>query len=799
MENEKKFSMRFLFKEKTFRSNLTNLYLAVMTGPNAEILTSQHPTTINTNLARGTTQTKKAMFDLVNWLKFVEEISYSSDSAKQILEPVRAVSEFMESVKDKTTKLSAWVFSKSKPYPDPFSDEKRVTISMLVPSLQAAMSFRCTESEAASIAYGMSEFGELKPLPFVNRFRQFHPSNAKCSSQFSLVDSNFLKTSFDDLKYFSCSLEMEHYCEIASTQSKKRQLLGAPLICGGKVVSVAWPSIWISSANEPTHESEFQISEQLDGNLISNKIENFEGKAVRFLCVCWYRTGTEPASHPKLPELMHIEEANDETELIADDAIGFVRIRRKVEKEILMKKYLTVDFSKVSQLTENNGEITLKNNPPSDDKVIENFMSTTKQIQKIREGCSKQNEILLIPEDVLDDQKGSNHYLSKNTEYVPILLVMLKMIDTQGMEEFDSLPLDDKRIRSKALWWLKNFELVSKDTGKLRITPKGVEVAYQSQKKKIKEIIQSSRTSGIISIPELEQRGILPSLALKFLEEEKNNFKKSAMNGKPCGLFWLVVPSGETDENKKRIKKMFDKFSETVFEELSSVRHPLSSSFLIEKLTKSSSPDSHQTLTNEMSSPLSNFCANILLKTIENLKEAKIENSDWILSLRSRIKCLLKKYPEHIFSTAQLSEKIVFPRQEKGDVWGLSSDMKTKLLQRELSELSNQGIAVQIVTEMWTLNEGTESAAKKRITFVKKNIKNFIRKTMQNCKEGILDETRFFGLVGYRTRELCKNTIYKNKWKEIQKETITEMVSNDELVFVNGMCKLIQNKKGKDN
>ncbi len=52
--------------------------------------------------------------------------------------------------------------------------------------------------------------------------------------------------------------------------------------------------------------------------------------------------------------------------------------------------------------------------------------------------------------------------------------------DFHGEQEFDSLPMADEGMRRKALWWLKFFELISKEERKIRITDNGVNVAFQS-------------------------------------------------------------------------------------------------------------------------------------------------------------------------------------------------------------------------------------------------------------------------------------------------------------------------------
>ena len=273
--SNEKLSVRYTLKEKEIRSQMTNFYISLATHANAEVFLKNNPALIDKKIARGNDFTKDKTVDFSYWLKILQVLAMSDEKfEKQILGPVRDVANYVLNIKGRTTKIAGWVFAKSKPFEDTFSGGTRISVSLLVPELRTVMSLRCDAKTGAKIDYGFYDFEQVKPIPMTNRLHQFHPDIKKIEVGLNIAECNFLKTSMGDLKPFSCSLEMEHYCEVSSNQSKKRHLLGAVLIIGGKVVSVEWPYLRIASVVDPDQEYEFHMSEDLEKISHANRPEN---------------------------------------------------------------------------------------------------------------------------------------------------------------------------------------------------------------------------------------------------------------------------------------------------------------------------------------------------------------------------------------------------------------------------------------------------------------------------------------------------------------------------------------------
>ena len=780
---KKSFNVRFIVKEKILRTQMTNLYLSVMAHQNAATLINAEPSLINLNVAKGNHITRQSLVDLSRWLEFLKGMASSNDAfSAQILAPIRRVCNFALEIEKKTTKLCGWVFAKSKPYEDSFSEQKRVTISMLVPDLYAVMSIRCQEEEAKNIGYGMHEFGEIKPLPLVNRFHQFHPSYKEIDSKLTLADCDFLKTSLDDLESFNCSLEMEHYCEVASTQSKKRQLLGAVLVVGGKVVSVDYPSIWIQNVIGPSHEFEFLVSEHLDKNLGSNEIEEFQNKMVRVLCVTWYNTGMEIDSHPKIPEAVFIEEVQEKSDLVADDIVGTVRLRNRISKAQLSKRYPGVDFSKIPGLEEQNGEILMSENLDSADPVIDKFLKTTNQIREMRRHGKPSNRILLVPEDVLDNDKGSIHTLSRKREVTDILLELLEKIDFTGQTVFEKLPVDDKTIRRSKLWFLENLGLILKKDGKIRVSKKGIEVAYLSQKKRIAEIVSGYKTKGILSIPDLEGNQVLPSFLVKYFKGQENNaFRNSSIDGTVCNLFWFCTSSDDTPENRQKIRNEIERLSLPIREQLAGVRHPLPKSGICDELMQGKFRGMSPPYT-ATQKHLSYYSAQSIMSLLEAQGIVKSDGEHWEYSLLYRVADFLSAHPQQVFSARKIADKIIFPRPEHTDAWGLTEDMKTRLVEKELQKLDSKNKVAQIGSDLWTLNGDADFVREKCKSFLKDQLRNVIVEALKTFPRPI-PEARLLGFLGLRARQLCEKTVFSGNWEAIQNETMDSMTSKKMIVF----------------
>lgn len=168
----------YLIIERIIRSRLTDLHVSIVESTdNAHTLINRNPEEIDWNVARGNNLAKNCFVRTSSWLSDLREFVLSNEIySKQILEPMRCVARYMIGIREQqlhTTKTFGWIFSKSNPYDDTNYGGKRVTLSILFPELQTAMALRCASEQANRLDHAMYDFGEIQPMPLVNRIHQF--------------------------------------------------------------------------------------------------------------------------------------------------------------------------------------------------------------------------------------------------------------------------------------------------------------------------------------------------------------------------------------------------------------------------------------------------------------------------------------------------------------------------------------------------------------------------------------------------------------------------------------------------
>lgn len=761
----------YLIREGIIRPRLTDLYASIAESTdNAHTLIDRNPEEIDWNVTKGSSQIKDCFVRATKWLADLKEFVLSSEIySKQILEPVRLVASYLihiRSLQSHTVKTFGWVFSKSKPYDDTNYGGKRVMLSILFPELQNAMTLRCTVEQANRMEHGMYDFDEIQPLPFVNRIHQFHPSIEKNSKLLKLSDYHFLKVSCDDVELFSRTLSLENFCDVESSQSNRKHNLGAPMILSGKIISVKGHNITLQSVTQKTIR--LNVSQQLENNTGNGNVELFQNKLVRVLCIWWYQVELESNPTPEYPEAFYIDVVKNESELLEDDMVGFVRLRGSVKNESIFAKYPNVKIDKVSRLVSTGGSLGLPaSRSITDNPIIAEFLKTTNQIRNLRKELKVAETILVMPEEILDTDKisieGLVKILKNNEELKKILLTAIGILDMEGSVESkeleDSVGMEHPTFRKKLLWF-GYVGLILEDEEKLMFTKEGKEVAYLILREKIRNLINTSKSNRIIYLPDLETNGIPASLLIRSLHTPEDNpyFKRVISNGVPCNLFWACSPFDTDEETLGEVKKRLASLYDQILLIFSKQSYPLTILKLVEDLENNSITMSY-------------YSTNQLVSKMEREGKLTRDGNSWVYPLEARITDLLTMNPNKVFSVDEIIEKTMTPLLEKKKCFAI------------LELLAKKRIASPIKPGFWTF---ADNLLEKLKISIKSEIKNFI---INLLKERSLGADRLYGLVDHHSNELCSSTVLKKDWMEIGRETIVEMI-RDEIIVIDGICKL---------
>lgn len=763
-----------LLNERTIRNAMKNMHVSMMEAPeNAKTFLYCDPAQFAMAMAHGIPSAKKSLVELCEWLDKMKHFSFHGKIFEdQIMQPIKLAVEFVKDLKDHglhTAKITGFVFSKSMPYIDSIYGVSRVTISMIVPSIQIVVSIRCAEESSKKIIQGrFFDFSEVKPMPLANRLHQYHPviKESDCGS-LSLFECDFIKTCFDDIASLSNSVEMENFTEIASSESHSRHYLGATLVVSGKILLVREPRVTIQNALG-NNTATLLISTQLYENMSSRSLDMFSGKFVRMLVACWYDSGQEPEGHPKSLEVFYVEEAASQSEIVSDDIVGFVRLRGKVSKKTVEERYPGTKVERISNLLLESGMLKLRSLIP-DDPMLAKFVETNSKIRDLRSGIKSEEIPVVKISDILDPDRVSSEILLRKIkgdgQFQNIMLTILKMKDMPGIittkrDLVQHLHLDEESFR-KMIWWLEITGLVSKDHENISLTKEGSEVMFKLLKANLAEYVSGAKSTGIISIPEMEQKGVIPSLLMKYLREEGSSLGILSYleKGKRCELFWLDGNSKDGEKLMQDIRKKINDLSSKVILIFRNTRYPLTTAKVLDELKKNNIE-------------LSYFSANFLLSKLEREKKLQISGNSWVYDLESRVMDLFSQEPDGIFAVHGIAEKISVPSVEIDKVNSF------------LNELAAQGTITEIKPGIWTASEDSMGKCKQ---FLKSYLKNSIFEFLKTNRAA--EMSRIKSVVGYRARELCSKSIWKDANK-ITDEAIMEMVHDNKIILEDGMYKI---------
>lgn len=758
-----------LLNEKTIRTAMTHLHVSTMGATeNAKTLLKRDPRLVTWKDAQGSKDAQQSLVNLCWWLDSLRHFSFGNQVFEnQILLPIKLAAEFLIDVREQkshTTKIRGLVFSKSRPYFDKHSENNRVTISMIVPSIQNVVSIRCSEESSNKIHLGkFYDFEQAKPLPLANRVHQSHPEIKECGNEKPILsDYSFLKISFDDVETMSRSIEMENFTEVASSQSELRHNLAAVLVISGKIVQVRGSRITLQNARE-NNTSTMLVSAQLYDSMSLDSLEKFNGKFVRVLVACWYDSGLEPEGHPQSLEVFYMENAASQSAVISDEIKGFVRLRGKVSKKTVEDRYPEAEVEKIKELLLEDGFLTLQKARP-EEYILAKFVEVNSKIRDLRSSIKSEEIPSVKIEDILDPGKISSEMLLRkiktDEQLQNMLLTILKMRDKLGIlstkKDLEQPSLDEESLR-KMTWWLGFTGLILEDHESISLTSAGSDLLYILLKNRIKESVEKVRSSGIVSIPELEKLNIIPSLAVKYLREEgkDSGIASYLENGMRCELFWIDERSNDVEHSRMKAGQKIQELGNKVISVFREISHPLNTKKVIEELKKNNIELSH-------------YSANLLMSTLRG-KKLNVSGDSWIYDLETRVKDLLAQEPNEIFSTHTICERTSIPPVQIGKVRSF------------LNELGKEGLATEIRPDLWT---ASKNPMEKCRSFLKSLLKHNVTVLLE--KNRLIDAKKLRGTIEYRARELCSTSIWKNAGK-ITDEVIAEMVSSKEIMAEDGM------------
>ena len=694
LPNQNRFNpIRWFLQEKRLREKLTEIYLAVNVyrdpHSNAKIFSNLDTSSLESNITFfGSPLQKGAAEDIFEWLKDLKDFSKSDDIfSEQILEPIKEIARYR--IRASPTHSQGWIFAKSKPFRQTYAgaENVRVTLSVLFPQLETIMSMRVDVDLANKLELGsvMHDFQSILPVPHVNRIRQTVKEAQRVGATLDFSNFHYLFASLVDIEQFACSLEMRHYTEISTEQSDKSgAFLGALLIIPGRIKFVNGALVYVESILNGDCVKTFWIS-PTNEKLLQKNLRDYVGKTVLVAAVKWYDTGfREPDTNPEHDEIITMQEKSDESRLAHNELLGFLRVRNMASVGEIMEefdegsckrmlgKYVNEPKAKTYSYQQS---IQVKRHP---NIVIKEFLDSTDRIRKLRHGASHQHGLLVMPEDVLDEKKMNEEWISSRPKTkVSALQQLITNLDNSEKKIFKSseIPVNEKDRRGLLYWWKATNIATGKRKLGYKITKFGRKVAYIAARDRI---VGSVNTSGpVISLVEIENNNLIPaSLILMYLEEEagKGNVKVSSHGN----LFWFRPATVAADPSAKQCVSTI-------------VQYYVNQ--VTDSMAKSQCDAPRERYCGDFvrRTPCSHFTANMICDLVEKNGIDVVPNPrerSWTLSLDKRIQYFLGKSPNGA-TFKEIKNGIMIP----GGYLGESEE--TRLVKEELESMRQKNTVTE--------------------------------------------------------------------------------------------------------
>ena len=745
----------YLLHERPLRKMLSNMYAAIIGSvANSRMIIETLPGDIGEDCYEGNDLTRLSMKSLCEWLGSVYVLTKDAKAFGQaFLDPIRTAAEMrleMSREEPSSTTVEGLVFAKMA-YNDKAFKSERIVLQVIVPDLQAPMTVRVSKDDE-SVRHGYYVFEKCQPMPLVNRMHQTTGKMSPSRRTISLAEFDYIYTALADISHLERSLEMECFCEVPSTDAKRRRRLAAPFVTFGTVQMVRGQSISIRSLDE-TRTVQMAATEQIS-ELSRAPPCDFEGKAVRLLGAQWYEPSGGEDGDAERPVIYAMESDKIET-LRVQEECGKVRLRGSVGLNSVpapVRKSLSA-----LRCISCAGSAILYSYRTPNDEIKRYFVKAHSGIRKKR-ASGRINAVQIKEEQVIDKIKSSIKgliSLSTSKKYNVLSRVLLDRImqgDISGEYDVDvsadRLQMKPNQYR-RQVSFLRHLGIGEKGGNSWSVTKKGKQVA-EGIALKIAGSIPAADVPQVMHPDALLKHGIAPSLALNMLENQQlKNFTRVVVEGCATGMFWERVQEGGTPAGGESTVQ-YKSLRASVLSAMGSVAHPLAVPKIAEIVRASGGQASA-------------YMIGLLLSNLANegQKPVRRDGDTWAYSTTARVRDLFEKYTDSIMSTDDVVEKINVGAVRRDEV------------AEAIEEISMSGIVVRL-DGRFTHNSGIES---KREMIARADTKKLIvgmfkKRNSIDDDEIIAAVTRTFDAAGDTRSAMDKMADVRQTLNEMEAEGI---------------------------
>ena len=649
--------------ERGVRTALQCLYVGLVgASENARNLIEQDPSKLDYATAVGNKLTKGCFAQATRWLSRVREFAVNEEVfQKQILEAVRSPARFLLSIREQrpsTTTMNGLVFAKSPPFYDRYYQNQVIDLSMLCPDLGTSMSFRYKTETLGGIGYGVHEFSGVQPIPLVNRIHPFDPRVRKTGPPVDLHGLQQFKSSWGDFPAAARSWSFENYTQIHSAQTGRKQL-GITCVLSGKLVGLSVPRMTLQSPVGDQKSFEVALTESLvaqyDGE--EARIRAMLGRPVRLLTVFWYGYGFSRAN-TILPEALLMEEGSSIDEARLDDAIGFVRDRKRVSEQQFLSHYADQELVGLPSelITRNQGLLVWDNPPAIQDRILSAFLAQMRALGESRLVESTKGEVhQVLLRDVIDREKLGLERLAGIVSadiIVSDLLLLLITSEDAGLTWYHwsdvvrGIGKDPAAARAK-LRWLRDMSLVAKKEGSVRITPRGRLAWYSANRNSLMASIERFLTGKIGSFDMLQVTKSVnypESMIVEGLDDLQKAGKVRCFRAswREFRLFWTITGGDDSEPTSQEDTPMI----RDTLAVLGGARDSLSTQKVLEMLRESDSQWNEQKLLSTL-----NY---LRYRGWISYEREPSGNEMWLYPRERRITDLFARHPEKPFTIDEM-------------------------------------------------------------------------------------------------------------------------------------------------
>jgi hypothetical protein len=519
-----------------------------------------------------------------------------------------------------------------------------------------------------------------------------HPVNLsiqKIEDTVDLQPLTFLMTSFEDCPKVGISPALENMC-IAESFQAKRELLAAPCLISGRVVSAAPPELVIQ---ESTGKETMTLI--ISSNLVANTkggvnaLNKLQGQWVRILCLFWYGHSTGARATLR-PEAQMIEPIDEQSEAMLDDFIGYVRLRGRVPRTELSARYPKVEPGSCSPPVSWNQEtVSWLVTPLSGDGVVKAFDSEADRIRSLRAGESTVSSAYLSSMlHELDRPKlradGLAEFLGQDEGLRNSLLLLVSEEDRLGSlgqrrkDLIRTLGEADGRAPGVAAW-MRDVGLIWRQPTGLMISPMGKMVAVSISREAVtKSVSDFVRANDVVfsTVRICEAIRWPPTLVVPELESlrKAGRLECASVMGRRFPLVWI---GGSIDATKREnAQKLASSFLATVQSTMTGY-NGLSQSKLVELISTSQHFD--------------NFSAEVILRELQQEGKVELEiepggTKMWSYPRKNRVLDVLTANPGRLFKLRELATLAGVPLADSIEVYSILRDLERRQAVSEVKE-----------------------------------------------------------------------------------------------------------------